>query len=207
MRSCDSDLSNRAVAGDRDALAKLLARHGPAIRQGLADRIPARWQSLLSVDDVVQQTYIDAFLDVERFVPRGEGAFAAWLSKIAERNLLDALRMLEADKRGKGREQVEPGGSDESFVALYEQLGCTHSTPSRHAARREARICLEKAIEHLPRIYHTVVRMYDLEDRPVEEVAATLDRNPGAVYMLRARAHRHLNETMGTASQYLSDSG
>jgi DNA-directed RNA polymerase specialized sigma24 family protein len=48
--------------------------------------------------------------------------------------------------------------------------------------------------------------MYDLEGRPVQEVAQALGRSPGAVYMLRARAHRRLSEIMGTASRYVTDS-
>ncbi len=46
-----------------------------------------------------------------------------------------------------------------------------------------------------------------LEDGPktADEVAAALDRSPGAVYMLRARAHDHLRVILGSASRYLSN--
>jgi DNA-directed RNA polymerase specialized sigma24 family protein len=48
--------------------------------------------------------------------------------------------------------------------------------------------------------------MWDLEGHSVEEVAASLGRSPGAVYMLRARAHRQLAEIMGAPSRFLSGS-
>jgi DNA-directed RNA polymerase specialized sigma24 family protein len=48
--------------------------------------------------------------------------------------------------------------------------------------------------------------MYDLEGRSVQEVSASLHRTPGAVYMLRARAHRELAELLGMPSQFFSGS-
>jgi RNA polymerase sigma-70 factor (ECF subfamily) len=200
----DRDFIKRAVAGEQDALVQLLERHGPTIRQGLAGAIPRRWQSQLSLDDVMQQTYTDAFLAIERFEDRGTGSFCAWMATLAERNLVDAMRMLKAEKRGGDRAQVGPVVGSDSFVGLYEFV--THTTtPSRHAARDEARLALEQAVEQLPATYHQVVRMYDLEEQPIEAVAAALGRTVGAVYMLRARAHDRLGEILGPASDYLSD--
>lgn len=206
MSSSGDNLLEQAVRGDRTALGQLLEQEGSILRQRLSGEIPARWQSVLSADDVMQQTYIDAFLGIRRFAVQGGEVFTAWLTTIAKRNLLDAVQMLEADKRGGDRHRVQPGADDDSYLALYELLGSARSTPSKHAARVEARRCLEEAILQLPPAYREVVRMYDLEGRPVEEVAAVLNRSPGAVFMLRARAHRRLKESMGTASRYLSDS-
>ena len=64
----------------------------------------------------------------------------------------------------------------------------------------------EKAIQRLPDTYVQVITMYDLEGRPLKEVARALNRTLGATSMLRARAHRRLAELMGTASRFLSDS-
>ena len=154
----------------------------------------------------MQQTYVDAFCDITRFEPRGEGSLVAWLKVLAKRNLLDALKRLQADKRGGARGRVELPASQDSQVALYELLGGTTSTPSRKAARAEALSVMGRALESLPEAYRRVVEMYDLEGRPVEEVAAAMNRSPGAVYMLRARAHRLLCDTMGAKSKYFSDS-
>ncbi|MCK4343523.1 MAG: sigma-70 family RNA polymerase sigma factor [Phycisphaerae bacterium] len=204
MSASEDGLLDRAIGGDREALAQLLERYGPLVRRRLEGQIPQRWQAVLSSDDVMQETYIDAFLDVSRFEPRGEGSFTAWLMTLAKRNLLDALRMLEAEKRGKHRRALTPRTTEASLTALVEQLGCTNTTPSRQAARKEAGDCLQKAVAQLPSAYRTVVEMYDLQGRSVEEVAAALQRSPGAIFMLRARAHRQVGVLMGTASRYLS---
>ena len=204
MGSSDDDLLSQAASGDGRALAELLEEHTSVVRQRLAGKIPRRWQSVLSLDDVMQETYTDAFLDIDRFTPEGDGSFTAWLMSLARCNLVDALRMLKAEKRGGNHQRVEPQTREDSCVALYEVLGATQTTPSRCAAREEARAALEHAIQQLPETYRRVVQMYDFEDRPVEEVGRALKRSAGAVYMVRARAHRRLQAIMGSVSKYIT---
>ena len=204
MQVSDGNLMGQAARGDGDALTHLLKRHGPVVRMRLAGQIPRRWRPVLSVDDVMQQTYIDAFVDLDRFVPNGRGSFPAWLHSLAKCNLIDALRTLEAEKRGNNHRRIEPRTREDSFTALHEWIGETCSTPSRHAARDEACATLQWAVQQLPETYLQVVEMYDLQDRPINDVARKLNRSPGAVFMIRARAHRRLREIMGHASHYLT---
>ncbi|MCH7813703.1 MAG: sigma-70 family RNA polymerase sigma factor [Planctomycetes bacterium] len=206
MAASESELLQRASSSDTDALSELLSLHGPAVRNRIAGDMPKRWQALLTVDDVMQETYTDAFLDIAGFVPRGDGSFTAWLVTLAKNNLRNAIAALEAEKRGGQRRRIDLAGSDESFVALYELLGASQTTPSRHAARSEARSVLEHTLARLPEDHRKVVRLYDLEERPIEDVAAALDRRPGAVYMLRARAHRALRDLLGSTSKFFTDS-
>jgi len=206
MSPSDLCLLERAAAGDQDALAELLQRHGPLVRTGIAHEIPARWQSVLAADDVMQQTYVDAFRDIVRFDPAAGGTFAAWLATLARRNLLDALRMLQADKRGGNRQRVEARNPDDSLIALCDALSPSSSTPSGHVAWEEASQALRLAVEGLPPIQRQVVSMYDLEGRPVQEVAAAVQRSPGAVFMVRARAHRRLRDMLGSPGLYFSGS-
>jgi RNA polymerase sigma-70 factor (ECF subfamily) len=194
---------HRALGGDRDGLKALLKRHGPAVRRQLSGRIPARWQALLSVDDVMQQTYTDAFLKIAQLPPDRKGAFPAWLSSIARHNLIDAVRMLEADKRGQGK-RVPPGKLDESFVALHDLLSSGGTSPSGRAARGEVCAVLRRAVDQLPEDYRRVVELYDLEGRPMQEAAEALGRSVGAAYMVRARAHRKLRAFLGSASDYFT---
>ncbi len=205
MASSGDDLLTPASSGDTRALRELLEEHAPVVRRWLAGKIPHRWRSVLSVDDVMQQTFTDAFLDISRFVPVGGDSFGAWLMSLAKCNLVDALRMLEAEKRGEGRRPVTSPDGGDSCMSLYELLLATSSTPSRHAARDEALAALESALDQLPDDYRRVVQMYDLEDRPVEELARVLQRSPGAVFMIRHRALRRLRAIIGgSASNYIS---
>ncbi|MEE9294185.1 MAG: sigma-70 family RNA polymerase sigma factor [Phycisphaerae bacterium] len=195
----------RAIRGDREALATLLESTGPTVRRAMAGQIPERWQSVLSEDDVMQQTYADAFQNIRHFTPLGDGAFRAWLSSLAECNLRDALRMLGADKRGGNRRRVEAIRSDGSYVELYNLLSDSGTSPSRHVGRDEARDEMEQAIENLPETYRRVVRLYDLDERPAKQIAESIGRSVGAVYMLRSRAHDLLRAAMGASSKFFTD--
>ena len=152
---CESEVSmlRKAVAGDQDSLGKLLKDHLDSIRIAIAQQIPKRWQSVLSAEDVVQETFADAIHDIGRFNPDGDGSFCGWLRRIADYNLRDALRMLEAEKRGGARRRVEVERGPDSKITLLDLLTSSGSTPSHHAAGTEATALLEKAIRKLPRDY------------------------------------------------------
>jgi RNA polymerase sigma-70 factor (ECF subfamily) len=202
----ESSLVAQAVQGDRDALAALLEQHAPALRRNSSLAMPRRWQSLLSIDDVLQQTFTDAVFAVRRFVPRPGASFGGWLATLARRNLQDVIRMLEAAKRGGRSQPVRSAGLDESYDGLFDLLLDSSTTPSRHVAQEEIGALLDRAIDTLPQDYRATVRMCDLEGRSVEDVATSLGRTTGAVYMLRARAHRWLREILGQSSDFFGNS-
>ena len=194
----------RARAGDRSALGDLLLQHGPKIRRRLRGAIPKRWQALLSIDDVLQQTYVDAFLDFGDYAGSSPEAFNGWLSTMARRNLYDAIRMLSAAMRGGDRTRLTQAMSDESFVVLSELATHTDSSPSRTASKGEIRTFIEDALQRLPPDYRQAVVLFELEGLGAERVAEVLSRSTGAVYMLRARALDRLASILGPASKYLS---
>ena len=192
----EDDFLHRACEGDEDALGRLLDFHTPELRRVVARKLSSKWQSVLSVDDVLQETFTDAFIDIEQFRPGPGSAFLAWLTTLASRNLCDAVRMLEADKRGGRARRVTPGGSDESYAGLLERLSGKATSPSAHAVRDEAKAALDRAIDQLPEHYRQTIRLYDLEERPLVEVAETLGRSRGATSIIRHRALRMLQEIM-----------
>mgnify|MGYP005838094069 CR=1 FL=1 len=201
----DADLIARGVGGDRAATSELLKRHGPTVRGRLAGKISAVWQSMIDVDDVMQVTYLEAFMRIGSFQARHEGSFLAWLTLIAENNLRDAIKELERQKRPNPRNRVQAAtGSEDSYVALVEMLGATMTTPSLVAHRGEVKSALDAALDKLPADYAKVVRLYDLQGKDAKEVAAEIGKSPGAVYMLLARAHDRLKDVLGTESQFFT---
>ncbi len=206
MTESDDTLLRAIRAGDLDALAEVLQRHAMDIRSAVVGRIPRRWQSVLSVEDVLQQTYTDALLDIGDFVPVGDDAVVAWLKTLARHNLTDALRQLEAQKRG-GTRRPTTAPNDESYASLSELLlADSATTPSQHAVRSEAIAALRGAVAALPDAHRLVVEWYDLGGREVNEVAAELERSPGAVYLLRNRAHKRLRALLGHGRGFSSHS-
>lgn len=190
--------------GDADALTALLREFGPPIRRELS--ISDKWRAGLDAADVMQVTYLEVFLRIGQLKTREPGVFAAWLKRIAENNLRDAIRQLKRLKRPDPRRRVDPASYEKSQIALLEQLDCSATSPSRQAAARESLAMLTQAMERLPETYQKVVRLYDLECQPPRQVAEALGRSVGAVHMLRARAHDRLRELLGSASRFFSDS-
>ena len=203
----DEDLLAQAIAGDERALCVLLRRFGPQTRATVHVNLPPRWRSVLSVDDVMQVTYMNAFLHIETFQSRSCEAFAAWLTRIASNNLHNAIKGLAAAKRPDSRRRVPRMTDDDSSAALFEALVGPDSTPSRRAWRHEVQREMTDAIDRLPDLYQQVVRLYDLEGHSAKEAAVTLNRSEGAVYMLRARAHQRLREELGSSTRFLTDLG
>ncbi|HOW73847.1 MAG TPA: RNA polymerase sigma factor [Phycisphaerae bacterium] len=203
MIEADGELISRAVQGDQDALSRLLESCSPRLANSMASRIGGSWRPALDLEDVMQVTLLEAFLRIEQCRAREMGSFMAWLTRIAENNLRDAIRELEQARRRIPRAEPAPGAN--SSLDLFNLLTAASSSPSRQAGRDEIRVILDAAVQRLPPAYEQVVRLYDLDGRSASDVARALARSEGAVFMLRARAHDRLRELLGTESRFFSD--
>ena len=204
MHIADEELIKRAVSGEAEALSVLLERHGPPAAASL--EIARKWRSMVAPDDVMQVTYLEAFLRISDFVPSGAGwgpSFAAWLRRIAENNLRDAIKELGRDKRPPVDKRVQ-NASDQSYADLVQNLAGPGGTPSGEAAVREAVGFVERALERLPPDYERVIRLYELDGRSIREVGEAIGRSEGAVKMLLSRARDHLREALGSRSRFFS---
>jgi len=190
-----------AVRGDEHALTRLLEAAAPDVRRKL--QISPRWQGVIDPDDVMQVTYLEAFLRIRTFEPSTSEAFLAWLRRIAENNLRDAIREQERAKRPQIRQQ--PAASEDSYGTLLDRLGATTSTPSRVAGRHENAEIVKNALKRIPPLYARVIRLCDLEGKSAPEAAAELKRSAGAVRMLLARARERLLNELGSAGAFFTD--
>ncbi len=205
MMPVEEQLTHAALAGDEEALSELLRHHGPELRQRLTGQIGRQYRGALDEDDVLQVTYLEAFLRILQFTNEGSGAFLAWLTKIAENNLRDAIRGLDAGIRPPRAKQLHDGPTAESYDDLLSSLVGTDSTPSRRAARGESKEIVEAALNELPPDYARVIRLYDLDLLDIQKVMAAMKRSKGAVHMLRVRAHDRLRELLGEEGRFFSD--
>lgn len=203
MPDAANDLVAQAVAGNEDALATLLEDCAPEVARRIGAKVPRRQRAHIEIEDLMQVTFMEVFLRIGRFEDRGRAAFAAWVMRVAENNLRDAIRYMDRDKRPPPQARLCSVGGD-SFVSLLDLVGFTSTTPSRTVASEEARRLIETAIEQLPADYATALRLYDLGGQTIAAVAEAMHRSPGAVHVLRARAHDRLRECLGTGSQILS---
>ncbi|MEM7754403.1 MAG: sigma-70 family RNA polymerase sigma factor [Planctomycetota bacterium] len=197
----------QALAGDRNALIDLLESLGPRVRGRIAARIGPHHRSSIDEDDVMQVTYLEAVTRLASFRGGGSSGFLAWLSRLAENNLVDAIRMIEAEKRPNPKKRVRASRvspETDSMVALIEMVGVTSSAPSEGAAHDEVKRALDAVFARMPPDYAQVIMMYDLQGQPAAAVAAEMGRSEGAIYMLRARAHDRLRDELPSESKFFS---
>jgi RNA polymerase sigma-70 factor (ECF subfamily) len=192
-----------AVKGDEGALTELMEGVGVQLHAELQARIGAPYRGLVGADDILQVTFLEAFLRIRSFVPSGPGAFLSWLRRISDNNLRDAIRELECEKRPSPTKRVTAGANEESYVMLLASIAGSATTASRALARNEIKSMLDEALGKLPPDYGQVLRLYELEGLSAPEVAARMGRSHGAVRMLLARARECLSEVLGSASRYI----
>jgi RNA polymerase sigma-70 factor (ECF subfamily) len=199
----EEQLLEQAVAGDEAALTLLLEQVGPGLHAELESRIHPRYRGLVDADDIWQVTCLEAFLRIGTFVSRGAGSFAAWLRRIGENNLRDAIRELECEKRPPPDKRIFDAPGDASYVMLLDNVAGKNTTVSRAAARSELKDIVEGALARLPRDYEQALRLYELEGLSAPDVAERMGRSHGAVRMLLTRARECMAEYLGSESRYL----
>jgi RNA polymerase sigma-70 factor (ECF subfamily) len=111
-------LIDRARAGDREALDRLLSRHLRPLQRWARGRLPKWARSLADTDDLVQDTLIQTFKRIDSVEPRGVGALQAYLRQAVLNRIRDELRRkrrrpeigelgdLEADRAASPVEQA-----------------------------------------------------------------------------------------------------
>lgn len=204
MAQNEKNLLDRAVSGDDAALSEMLVISDAALRTRFSGKIGWKHRAVLSVGDVLQVTYMEAFLRIGRFQPNGNGAFLSWLTRMAESNLRTAIRDLNRKKRSPRAGQVSLTGDGDSHVALLATLTGSQSSPSQHASRKEIKKAIEQAISLLPADYGVVVHGFDIQGKSAQQIAQEMGRSPGAVYMIKARAHVRLAEILGDSTDFFS---
>lgn len=91
----ERDLIARAQVGDEDAVAALLEEHRPRLEALVRSRLGTALRASTTVEDVVQEVFLEACRSLPRFEWRGEDSFSRWLGGIAEHAILRASRRRE----------------------------------------------------------------------------------------------------------------
>lgn len=165
-------LLTQAQKGDRLATDELFQRLVPRVRRIVALRMGCRESELWEREDLVQETLIDAFRDLERFEDRHEGAMCHWLATLVQNNLRDHHRRRKAVKRDADRVVRR---RDRSAVLSDSVLGHDSTTPSRVAQAAELEELVETALLSLDERQRRVIELRKLCELSFEEIAEELE--------------------------------
>jgi RNA polymerase sigma-70 factor (ECF subfamily) len=114
------DLLQRARAGERQALGRLLERHLPPFRAWASRRFPQWARDGLDTDDLVQETLLHTIEHVRGFEPRRDGALQAYMRQALRNRIRDAIRRAQRRGRPVTLDSKEP---DDRPSPLEETLG------------------------------------------------------------------------------------
>lgn len=94
--SLDGDSSHvlvsRAQSGDAEALDRLCARYLPRLERWAHGRLPRWARGALDTQDIVQDTLTQVVRRLDRFQPRHDGAFQAYLRQALLNRIRDEIR-------------------------------------------------------------------------------------------------------------------
>ncbi len=194
-----------ARQGDKGALNALFERYLPRVRRVIAGRMGKTLGELGDIDDIVQETMLDAFRGLERFTYRSDGSFCHWIIRCAENRIRMTWRAGRAEKRGGQREKRI---ADLSTSHLSESLfGSDGFSASQFASARETEVQLEKAILQLSEAHREVIHLRAICRMSFREVADTLGlRNENTANVMFLRARKRIAELLDTESLDEGDS-
>jgi RNA polymerase sigma-70 factor (ECF subfamily) len=133
----------------------------------------------------MQDAYVRAYEHLDQFA--GKAAFSTWLTRIA---IHEAL----ARKRRRGRmDELDALSENGDSMSI---LKSSAPSPEDGTATAQARELLEKAIDHLPEAYRTVVMLREVEEMSVAETAESLGVSDAVVKTRLHRAHAMLRKDL-----------
>ena len=200
-------LVRQAIEGDAQALERLLLAHCDTVAEHIRPKLAGPLQSLISVEDILQETFFRAFQQINNFEPKSDQSFLAWLKIIAESRIVDAIKQQKRRKRGGDMRRVDPAHDvfqtsvADLMVLLADDDG---DSPSRIVATDEAVRAMQVAIASLPEEQRQAVLLRYFRQKSFDEAGAEMDRSAEAVRGLLRRAKVALRERMQRTSIWLS---
>lgn len=176
---------SRIRAGDKAACAACIETHSPGVYR-LALRL---MRSELEAQEVMQETFLNAFKGIETFDGRSE--LTTWLYRIAYNAALMRLRRKQPDWVS-----VDEASDPEDGALVPQELFDWCCLPEPELESTETRAELERAIADLPEKLRVVFVMRELEDLSTQAVAEALRVSEEVVKTRLHRARLQLRERL-----------
>ena len=191
-RTSTFTLLEKAGAGDREALSLAFERYRSRLIVLAHFKMSPQARQLTGVEDVVQETMLRAFRDLDGFSYRTPGSFFRWLSSILDHTIVDRARYLGRERRA---------GEEVPFRSKSNPQGPEprdSQTPSRILGQHERVERLLERLGALPEEYRQAILLAKIEGLTTAEMAERLGKSREAVALLVYRAvkrFRTLTET------------
>jgi len=137
----DNSIDGQSQSGTRDerlvALKLLMTKHHERLTRRIAHKIPPFVSRFVAVEDIINETYFQAFNKIMEFEQRGTDADYRWLATIALNNLRNKIRHHKLRDSGRRTNAPKPGDANSDRTDLS-SVPAEQSSPSSMAFRVEA---------------------------------------------------------------------
>jgi RNA polymerase sigma-70 factor (ECF subfamily) len=180
-------LVERVKNGDHEAFSLLFDKYQRRLAVLIHYKLSPELRRFTDVEDILQETLLEAYRDVEQFNYLRPGSFLNWLSRIADHVIADLARF-HGRKRRNAAELVR-------FKSVSNPDGpepVNTRTPSRILSDKEGVLALIERLNQLPDDYRQAILLAKVEGLSSQEVAERLGRTREATALLLHRAIKRL---------------
>jgi RNA polymerase sigma-70 factor (ECF subfamily) len=210
MTHDDQELVAGLRAGDEEAMATLVDRHGAALLRVAMGYVPSR----AVAEEVVQETWIAVLRGIGGF--EGRSSLKTWIFRILTNT---ALRGGSRERRSvpfaalAAEEAAGPSVDPDRFLPADHERWPGHwvvmparwPTPEEGLLSGETRAVILAAIEQLPKAQRTVLVLRDVEGWSSEDVCAALEISAGNQRLLlhrgRTRVRAAIDDYFGAVRE------
>jgi RNA polymerase sigma-70 factor (ECF subfamily) len=171
----DDELVEAVRGGDDTAFAQLFDRHWRLVARLAVRFLPRHGDA----EGLIQDTFTEAFLDLDRYRGGHERSFRGWLKRITVTTCYDALRRA----RARGEQATEVLGQRE-VATLHAQWKGTGLSAEQSVILRDL---AAKLLARLAPEDRLVLTLLDLEELSVAEIS---ELTGWSVAKVKVRAHR-----------------
>jgi RNA polymerase sigma-70 factor, ECF subfamily len=191
-------LLNLARSGSDSARGQLLELYRNYLGLLARIQIGRRLQGKVDPADMVQETFLEAHRQFNRFRGGSEMELTAWLRAILAGVLSHLVRRYFGTQGRDVRLERELADDlEHSSRFLDRGLASPESSPSQRASRREQAVLLADALNQLPPDYREVLILRHLQGLTFPEVAGRMGRTVDSVEKLWVRALPRLRRVLG----------
>jgi RNA polymerase sigma-70 factor (ECF subfamily) len=174
--------------GSREALGQLLDTCRAYLLLIANREIAMELRAKGGASDLVQETFLEAQQNFNRFRGDSEEELLAWLRAILMANLSNFERRYRWTAKRDASRELPLDGFSEGGKRRLPTLCDAEPSPSWHAVAREEVEEMERAIERLPNDYARVVTLVHREHCSFESAARMMNRSVDATRRLWSRA-------------------
>jgi RNA polymerase sigma factor (sigma-70 family) len=168
---------------DQDAAAALVEGLYPLVIRIVRNH----WARQSDEEDLAQEIFLKLFSRLDQYEARGGIPLEHWVSRLAVRTCLDALR---AKRR---RPEVRIGDLPEEQQVWLDYLTAEEGAPP-HSAAGSARELVGKLLSQLPPEDRLVITLLDLEEKSVKQISELTGWSQSLVKVRAFRARRKLRK-------------